>query len=493
MNEANVFRSIFLIEDDPGHALLIKRALKGLSQNVLHAETLQQAYQFAEKETFDLIISDLNLPDSTGVEHVGKLCEQCPDIPLVVLTSSTHLADAVEAMKLGARDYIIKDFDTNFREVLSLSLTRVYAARELEREKQKLLMAVERSEDGLAVVRFNGVVPYCNTAFQELVRLCGGKEGEFFSLFTDRVERGSSLKQTVEKALGELSDGAVFNTELALLEPKERSFEVRLSGIGSQAEGERECVVWVREITDSKRREKFQREILSTTTHDLKGPMGAIITGSELLGEMLPQGERPHEIALRMSSAAHGVVNLIDEFLSVRRIEEGTLILRPNTYAAQDLLNSVEGNFSTIAQSRSIELSFYSDDGVELQVDKLSFERVLGNLLTNALKFTPKEGQVSVRIWDSGEDVHVSVSDTGSGMSPEEVKKVFDRFSRLEKHDAISGTGLGLFVVKSLVSAHGGRVSLRSKVGEGSTFELSFPYTPPVNERGELISLEQVT
>ena len=77
---------------------------------MLHAETLQQAYQFAEQESFDLIISDLNLPDSTGVEHVGTLCEQCPDIPLVVLTSSTHLESAVEAMKLGAADFITKPF-----------------------------------------------------------------------------------------------------------------------------------------------------------------------------------------------------------------------------------------------------------------------------------------------------------------------------------------------------------------------------------------------
>ncbi|MCB0334536.1 MAG: response regulator, partial [Bdellovibrionales bacterium] len=225
MDEANVFRSIFLIEDDPGHALLIKRALKGLTEHVVHAETLQQAYKMVGEECFELIISDLNLPDSTGVEHVGKLCQQCPDVPLVVLTSSTHLESAVEAMKLGARDYIIKDFDTNFREALSLSLTRVYAALELERERQKLLMAVERSEDGLAVVRNNGSILYGNSAFCDLLSLCEGSNGDFFSLFSDNVERSSSLAQTVEKALGELSEGAVFNTELTIVNPKERSFD----------------------------------------------------------------------------------------------------------------------------------------------------------------------------------------------------------------------------------------------------------------------------
>ena len=125
-----------------------------------------------------------------------------------------------------------------------------------------------------------------------------------------------------------------------------------------------------------------------------------------------------------------------------------------------------------------------------ISVDRMGFLRVLGNLVTNALKFTPSGGHVGVVASLHGSDLQLGVSDTGSGMEPAEVQRVFERFSRLERHREVEGSGLGLFVVKSIVSAHGGEIAVTSKVGEGTSIVITWPEAPPVNERGELISLD---
>ena len=181
---------------------------------------------------------------------------------------------------------------------------------------------------------------------------------------------------------------------------------------------------------------------------------------------------------------------MIDEFLSARRIQEGTFVLKPAKHNIGELLSGVIVDFETISNARSIKLQFEKPAmEVVAEVDKLGFVRVISNLLSNAMKFTKKDGQVKVRLTPAGEEFHVVVSDTGCGMEPNEAQQLFERFSRLEKHREVAGTGLGLFVVKAIVNAHGGKIDLTSKVNEGTTFDLTFPVKAPVNERGELYSL----
>src|SRR5690606_16790216 len=141
------------------------------------------------------------------------------------------------------------------------------------------------------------------------------------------------------------------------------------------------------------------------------------------------------------------------------------------------------------SQARNIDLVIDVGERTMVSVDPLSFERVLGNLLSNAFKFTPPRGKISIRLEQHPDEIVLCVEDSGSGMEPAEVKRIFERFSRLERHQQMDGTGLGLFVVKSLVSAHGGGIEVTSKLGSGTRIELNLPRNPPVNERGELFCL----
>jgi two-component system, OmpR family, phosphate regulon sensor histidine kinase PhoR len=492
--ESTHFESVLLLEDDASHALLIKRALKQFASEIVHAASVSEAAELLQSRSFSLIVSDLHLPDSEGTSHIQGLGSLAKGAPIVVLTSSTSVREAVEAMKIGASDFIIKNFDGDFAQIFGLSLARVHLAVRLTRERAKLQremaalrMAIENSTDGLAVIDGEGHVEYSNTAFQEIIARCGGTLTAIEELFSAPVLKVDKLRADLKKKREELPVGAVWQTEVALT--KDVAYSLTLSVIGS-SEHHNQTVLWLRDISGEKRREKFQREILSTTTHDLKGPLGAIMISAELVGDLVKENKKASDLILRIASSAHGAVNLIDEFLSARRIQEGTFILKPTNQELRSLCEEVLAGFQPVADSRSISLKLEAEKSQECKVDKLGFSRVLSNLLSNALKFTQKGGQVTVRIFAHGEDTHVQVSDNGGGMEPSEVSKLFERFSRLDKHREVAGSGLGLFVVKSIVTAHGGKIDVTSKAGQGTTFDISFPKNPPVNDRGELISLD---
>lgn len=504
-----LFESVLLIEDDLSHAYVIRRALKAFCKEITHTETLSAALEALSKTKFDIIVTDLHLSDSHEVTNIRKLKEGNEVIPVLVLTASTSLKDAVEAMKLGADDFIVKDFGPDFNQILAFSLSRIFGALELRLQKQKLeremealRTAIENSADGLAVSDGYQKVVYSNSAYRDFVAQCGGDSTTLQKLFAEPVVNAQSVNQTFQERLASLSPGSVWHTEVALQKTtRQQAFDVSLSVIRAVTrshvdppEGSfcgNECVIWVRDISEVKRREKFQREILSTTTHDLKGPLGAILISSELLRDMSGDPKKVSDLSLRVNSAAQSAINLIDEFLSARRIQEGTFILKPSSQDIEALIQRVTQGFQALAEAKSITISILeSGHGITWKLDNLGFERVISNLLSNAIKFTPKGGTITISAFERAGTLQIQVKDSGCGMEPAEVQKVFERFSRLEKHSGVPGTGLGLFVVKAVVTAHGGSIEVTSQPDKGTMFDIALPSNPPVNDRGELICLD---
>lgn len=494
----NMFNKIFLIEDDPSHALLIKRALREEDSEIIHFSSVSEALVGIKNqvELNSVVISDLQLPDSDGISHIGKVVEAAGQAPVIVLTSSTSLKDAIDALRQGAKDFLVKDFNADFHNLLRLALTRLYAASELDKERRALLadlsvlrLAIESSTEGLAVASVDGEVRYCNQGYKHIAELCEGSNHYLYELCGKATIKHESLTESIRESCSTLSGGGgVWTTEFTLT-GGDRAFELTLLSI--DREGQKTIVAWVRDKTDQKRREKFQRELLSTTTHDLKGPLGAIRVSTELLQGQLEPESKASQLVIRIASAVQNCINLIDEFLSARRIQEGSLRLKPAEHDLVALGQDVAQEFMPIATARKITLKVEpAVPTILLQIDEMGIRRVMGNLISNALKFTPAGGAVTVIFKQEGNDGVFSVVDTGSGMEPTDVQRLFGRFSRLDRHSQVEGSGLGLFVVRSIVHAHGGTIQVTSQVGLGSRFEVKLPAHPPVNVRGELECLE---
>jgi signal transduction histidine kinase len=303
----------------------------------------------------------------------------------------------------------------------------------------------------------------------------------------------SSVAQRLEDQLRSGSSDTFWTSELMIEQSDteqavKRYFELTLSSVRMEDVRDgflgvfdipelRKFVFWVRDVTLRKERERFQRDLLSTTTHDLKGPLGAILTSAELMSEAgLDEKINHTELVLRIASCARSSITLIDELLSARRIQDGVLIVRPQRFAVHEVLEDVVLDFYPVARAREIDFSAKAvDPELEVYADKIGIHRVLGNLVSNAIKFGGPEGKVRLSAKRKDNTVQIMVSDTGPGINPQERAQLFERYQRLEKHDEVEGTGLGLFVAKNIVDAHGGRIDVQSRVGHGTTFIVSFP------------------
>lgn len=490
-----VFNRTLMIEDDEAHAVLVQRALSDAVGAVRICRTLTAGIAALEEDDYDLIVSDLNLPDASRAEAVTKLRSHAQDIPLVVLTSSTLISDGVAAMKAGADDFLVKNFDSSFKDVLAVVLSRLRNAKDAEREKialerdrAVLREALENSNDGLAVVFRDGRIGHRNSAFDKFLLDVGLSTHSIFQAVSELSVASRVCVDKMREHLPHLAVGSVWTTEI--VEDVERAYEISFSI--SQDDPRRDvAVVWVRDVSERKRRERFQRELLSTTTHDLKGPLGAISVSCDVLRMSGAEERRVESLIDGIASSARSALQLIEEFLSVRRIEEGALVLRPVTQLIHPIVLRVVKSCGVTAKSKGITIDISNcGDDVRGCVDPIGLERVLTNLLTNAVKFSPDGSSVVIQCQRKESGAIVSVRDDGNGIDVSELHRVFRRFGRLDEHSHVSGTGLGLFIVKCIVGAHGGSIDVISSRGKGATFEVFFPDNPPLNERGEALCLE---
>jgi signal transduction histidine kinase len=219
----------------------------------------------------------------------------------------------------------------------------------------------------------------------------------------------------------------------------------------------------------------MKKDFVSGVTHELRSPVAAV---QSLLNVLVTRpGIDPSSLEYlgRARTNLQRLDAFIDNLLDAAKIERGKVELKPEPQRLGPAVGEVLGLFEARAAERGVRLS--SDDlaGLTVRADGDALRRVLVNLISNALKFTPSGGRISVAARPSGGVVEIDVADTGQGIPADELPKLFDRFARGRSAARTSGTGLGLYLVKQTVEAHGGKVGVRSAPGEGTTFTLSWP------------------
>ena len=302
------------------------------------------------------------------------------------------------------------------------------------------------------------------------------------------------LSDTPDQSLGLPIEEAVKPQSLLslLIEPgsETRSSEIALSNgqvlyasvldIPAEEEGAsgRVCVLW--DITHYKKLDTLKSEFVSTVSHDLRAPLTLMRGYATMLTMVGAMNEQQKEFVSKILTSADQMGELIENLLDLGRLEAG-IRLDLESVPIGDVIQSVLDAFRPQAVNKQIDLDVeLSGEMQPLEVDMTLIRQAIANLVDNALKYTPAKGEVSITAFQRNERQIIQVRDSGVGIAPTDQARLFEKFYRARGRATLNvkGSGLGLAIIKSIMQLHGGKVSVESKLGEGSVFTLEFPIHP---------------
>ncbi len=225
------------------------------------------------------------------------------------------------------------------------------------------------------------------------------------------------------------------------------------------------------------------REMADHLAHDLRSPLTRIRTAAEMAQAHGRADAAELALAATATEECDRLLELINTNLEITVTESGAAELRLGDIDLVELVRDAAELFQTVAEDRDIKLISQLPPQCRLRADRQRLQRVIANLLDNALKYTPPGGQVTIALREEGSRVRLAVEDTGVGISPEERTRIFERFYRSDRSRAEPGNGLGLALCLANVRAHGGEISVESEPGRGSTFTVTL-FSPPTLRLG---------
>ena len=221
--------------------------------------------------------------------------------------------------------------------------------------------------------------------------------------------------------------------------------------------------------------DKLKSQFFANISHEFRTPLTLILGPLEKFRKKISDSESVQDLNIMQRNALR-LQKLINQLLSLSKIESGQMKLQAWEEDIVSLTRGYVQSFESLAQQQNIHLTFNSDiDFLPLYIDRDKIEKILYNLLSNALKFTKIRGEVNVLLGETKGLVTVAISDTGTGIEREQLEHIFDRFYRADNSNYQEGTGIGLALAKELVELHHGKIEVESEPGRGTTFTVFFP------------------
>ncbi|HEY1011238.1 MAG TPA: ATP-binding protein [Herpetosiphonaceae bacterium] len=339
-------------------------------------------------------------------------------------------------------------------------------------ERRKFEGAVTAMEEGLILVDAEGQIQFMNPQGLSLFKLSPPLPSRLAELSPD-------LQRLLDKAR---SRGETARTELAIAGPPRLDLSVNITYAPGLSERSDWWTIVLHDITTLKNYDRLKTQFVANASHELRTPLANIKMYANLAENGKP--ERRPEFLRTIASEAARLESLVEDILTLSRIDSGMLPNEPRVVQLEELLGSIAQTYEPLAQDRRVRLSFVVIDSPlpVTWVDPGHITRVVVNLLGNALKFTPGGGTVTMSLSLQSRDhlpgAVLAVSDTGVGISVDDQHHLFDRFYRVSNVDA-NGTGLGLTIINELLALMGGNISVESVPNRGSTFRCWIPITPP--------------
>lgn len=335
---------------------------------------------------------------------------------------------------------------------------------ELTRSRKEFSLITENMSEGFIIIDSRTEVLSYNTAALKIL----GSDFTGSSRSVLVLNRSEAFRSAVEDALA----GKRSETDLTL---SEKIYQVIATPAftGSSVTG---AVMIILDITEKEAREELRREFTSNVSHELKTPLTTIYGISDMLVGGIVKPEDIPGFAKNIRDEAGRMITLIQDILKLSQLDENTFSDQRERVDLYELAQSAAERLRPQADEKHVTISVTGERS-EFTGIATVLEEMIYNLLDNAVKYNKQGGRVDVDVCSSGDDIVVTVSDTGIGVPADSIDRIFERFYRADKSHSrkIGGTGLGLSIVKHGVSLHGGSITVKSSEGSGTTFTMALP------------------
>lgn len=490
---------VLVLDDDK----LVTSSLKSLFvlegfSDVVYFNDAIDALSYLKEHQRDVIISDFMMPKMNGIEFLTEAKKIYPNSSTILLTGYADKENAIKAInEVGLYKYIEKPWDNddlivnikNAYERSQLIVTLEEKNKKLEqysnhledlvKEKtadvieinERLSAVINNCADGIIVLTSDEVItdvnPACETMFGLSEEIIKSKKIQELFLSKD-IDWDSVFSAEEETFLREINVlNAVNGNNIPV--------EISCSFIPPKTENEKsKYVLVIRNVNFQKEMERLREDFIATLTHDLRTPAVAAIQTLEyfLNGKMGVLTEKQQMFLDTMKKSNEDMLGLINTLLEVYKYEAGRLKLLKIPFSFEKLVDECIEQVNPIALSKNqkIEKKYKNLEIAEILADRNEIRRVIINLLGNAIKYTQENGEIEVRAEIDENDLRFSVKDNGEGIYKQDIPKLFKRFSQGTQEKRSISTGLGLYLSKQIIDAHGGKIWLESDKGKGSEF-----------------------
>jgi PAS domain S-box-containing protein len=457
------------------------------------AENGAQGLELIKNNDFRILLLDLMMPGISGMEVLKTVRETHPGLLVIVITGYATIENAVDAMKNGAYDFIPKPFTPDQlrivvrraldklnleKEAELLRLEREKSLQDIANEKSRTLTIINHMADGVLVTDQNGFIVLNNPA---VTRMLGPEKespiGKNILEWTGSEDL-SQMLETVLKMKGSQSQG--ISQELAWGDPPKSFFVAHSAPVRNEQGEVLGSVTIFNDVTWLKELDQMKSDFVNMVSHELRSPLSSIRQKLSLIADGLTGeiNEEQDQILTRVQGRIDGLIGMIRNLLDLSRIEAGRLVQQKERIALPEIIEEAVELMAQDAEKKGLKFEVTIDSHIfPIHADRQSMETVFNNLVSNAIRYNRENGSISIKAQNRGEFIEVKVADTGVGIAKENLTQIFDKFYRIrtEQTRKVIGSGLGLPLVKAIVEAHLGTITVESKLGKGTTFTVLLP------------------
>jgi signal transduction histidine kinase len=504
---------VLLVDDQPANLLALEAVLDSLGVDMVRAVSGAQALAALEKQDFAAVLLDVRMPGMDGFEVARQIRDRPRSrfTPILFVTAGDDPdEDMLSAYALGAVDFLAKPLRSEVLKAKVAVFVELYRSKEelrlrerrdfeqrLEAKEERYRALFESIDEGFCVMKLlrdaDGEVrdfryeeanqAFCmHTGLQDpvgrtMLELVPGYEGRRFRIY-DRVARTGEATRFVQE---EKSMNRWFDIYASRLGGEGSDLvAVLFSDITQRLLAEQDMRRLNEELAQANRR---KTEFLATLAHELRNPLAPLSNGLHLMRMASGKPEVLEKTRQMMERQIQHMVHLVDDLLDVARISTGKVELRRQRMDLKDVVATAVETSAALIDAAGHKLTVeVPQEPLPMDADPTRIAQVVSNLLNNAAKYTPEGGKIALKVRVEGPHAVLSVSDTGVGIAPDALGKVFEMFAQVPSSAGKpqGGLGIGLSLVQSLVALHGGSITAASPgPGQGSTFTVRLPLLSP--------------